>query len=461
LLRLDQLFFRNLITLFFITLLICLSASYFVLKKIELNNFESTLKNMIEVFELSTKDIKNFDSLAKKTYKNTGIRVTIIDINGIVLAESNKDKSKMENHINRAEIIGAKKEKFGTTIRYSHTLKSDFMYVAKLIDTKKEKLFVRMALSTEKIMHDFYTLWIQITLVFALSMIIGFFISHKINKNITKDVKKIKSNLNALINKDYQAKENHINVTEFKTISNQIEQVSKKLQKRERQKTKYTKKLKILTKKQSDIISAISHEFKNPVAAIIGYANTLEDDKDINPALREKFLSKITNNAYKITNMIDRLSMAVKLENENLKPIFSTFDFQKLLYDVKDTLQQKYKNREIIIKVKSINITADKTMMENLFINLIDNALKYSDDEVVVALEDKTIKIIDQGIGISEEELENITKKFYTIEKLSWDNSIGIGLYIVKYILKIHNIELKIKSKPGVGSEFSFDILGN
>ncbi len=413
---------------------------------------------MIEVFELSTQDIKDFDYLAKKTYKSTGIRVTIIDINGIVLAESNKDKSKMENHIDRAEIIGAKKEKFGTTIRYSHTLKSDFMYVAKLIDTEKEKFFLRMALSTEKIMHDFYILWIQITLVFALSMIIGFFISHKINKNITKDIKKIKSNLNALINKDYQAKKNHINVTEFKTISNQIEQVSKKLKKRERQKSKYTKKLKILTKKQSDIIGAISHEFKNPVAAIIGYANTLEDDKDINPVLRERFLNKITNNAYKITAMIDRLSMAVKLENENLKPIFSTFNLQKLLYEVKDTLELKYKNRKIIIKVKPTNITADKTMIENLFINLIDNALKYSDAEVLVTLEDKTIKIIDQGIGISEEELENITKKFYKIEKLSWDNSIGIGLYIVKYILKIHNIELKIKSKPGVGSEFSFDL---
>jgi len=56
--------------------------------------------------------------------------------------------------------------------------------------------------------------------------------------------------------------------------------------------------------------------------------------------------------------------------------------------------------------------------------------------------------------------VQNITKKFYKIEKLSWDNSIGIGLYIVKYILKIHNIELKIKSKPRVGSEFYFDVGG-
>ena len=412
---------------------------------------------MINVFELNLKNIKELDKVVKEIHKKSRVRVTIIDIDGKVLAESNKDKSTMQNHKNRAEIIGAKDKEFATAIRYSHTLNRDFMYVAKLVKVENKELFIRMAISIEKIMSDFYTLWIELTLIFAISLIVGFFIAYKIKRYISNDLEKIKTSLEMLLNKNYNSKQNGIKIAEFKSISKQIEQVSQKLQKRQKQKEKYTKKLKLLTKKQSDIISAISHEFKNPIAAIIGYSSSIEDE-NLDPKLKRRFVKKITNNAYKISDMIDRLSMSIKLESKNIKPKMSTFDLLKLLKEIKELLEQKYKNREILIDVKPTMIKADKTMMENLFINLIENALKYSDEEVLISMQDSIIKVIDKGIGISKNELENITKKFYTNDQLTWNNSIGVGLYIVEYILKLHDIKLKIKSKISTGSEFSFDI---
>jgi signal transduction histidine kinase len=68
------------------------------------------------------------------------------------------------------------------------------------------------------------------------------------------------------------------------------------------------------------------------------------------------------------------------------------------------------------------------------------------------------LEVIDTGIGIDGEDLEKITKRFYRVERLSWNNSIGVGLYIVKYILRLHDTDLEIQSRPGEGSVFAFSL---
>jgi len=148
----------------------------------------------------------------------------------------------------------------------------------------------------------------------------------------------------------------------------------------------------------------------------------------------------------------------VKLENENFKPLIGEFSLLRVLEEVKENLLQKYKNREIVIDLADTKIKADREMFENLFTNLIENALKYSEEKVTIRLIDNKIEIIDKGIGINEENIKNITKRFFRVDSLSWDNSIGVGLYIVKYILKLHNCSLEIESTPNEGSKFWFDI---
>jgi signal transduction histidine kinase len=97
-------------------------------------------------------------------------------------------------------------------------------------------------------------------------------------------------------------------------------------------------------------------------------------------------------------------------------------------------------------------------MIEMVLINLCENALKYSQDDVRIVIGNDKISVEDKGAGISEEEIENITKKFYRVEENSWDNSLGLGLAIVTYMLKLHNSRLLINSKVGEGSTFSFFI---
>ena len=451
-LRLDQLYFRNFFVLFFVTLLLTAISGYFLLKKIEINNHKTMLSNMIEQFVVSQEaDVAEVIGNIKE---KTGVRVTIIDLEGVVRYESDRDVKGMENHLNRPEVLAAMARDIGSSVRFSESVGRDFLYVVK----RDKKRFIRMAYALDSIMEKFFKFWIKAMGLFALAMAGAFWLAMRINRKIGTDLERINRSLENLLNKKYKVDfEGASCCVEFDTISKQIAKVSSKLKKRDRQKAKYTKNLKLLSKKQGDIISAISHEFKNPVAAIVGYTQTVKEDVELSPVMRDRFLDKVLKNSQKITTMIDRLSLAVKLENNTFTPTFSAFSLQVLAQEVKETLLQKYHDREIVLEVEDIMIRADRGMFDNLLINLVENALKYSEDAVLVRSYHDRLEVRDKGIGISKEDRENITKRFFRVDALSWDNSIGVGLYIVKYILKLHDSDLEIESKPKEGSKFWFD----
>lgn len=172
----------------------------------------------------------------------------------------------------------------------------------------------------------------------------------------------------------------------------------------------------------------------------------------------KKFLDKILSNGKKISTMLDRLALSVKLENEDLSIKPTDFDLRDLCEEVVANLSKKYEYRTITFKGESTPVHADKTMLELVIINLVDNAVKYSEDDVNVVLDDDNVSVIDKGMGLEAAELEKITSKFYRVQKNTWDNSMGLGLAIVSYILKLHKTSLDIKSKVGEGSRFSFNI---
>ncbi|RUM64406.1 MAG: sensor histidine kinase [Sulfurospirillum sp.] len=454
-LRLDQLYFRNFSILFFVTLLVTAVSGYYLLERIEISNHKTMLNNMIDAYIVSEKELKNPDRVIQAIRKKTGVRITIIDRGGRVLYESNRKTEGMENHLDRPEIRQALAHGEGYAIRHSVSVGRDFLYVAR----KEGERFVRMAYALDNIQEKFFKFWLKAMLLFAAAMALAFWLAMRINRKISHDLEQIETGLEKLLKKKYEVRFDEVRCCkEFDTISKQIAKVSKKLQKRERQKAKYTKKLKLLSKKQGDIISAISHEFKNPVAAIMGYTQTIHEDDKLSPTMRKKFLEKVLKNAQKITSMIDRLALAIKLENENFKPHFSDFRLLPLLEEVRDNLLQKYPKKEIVIDAEDLRVRADRTMFDNLMTNLIENALKYSEEEVTVRVQEGRVEVIDRGIGIGEEDLKHITKRFFRVDALTWDNSIGVGLYIVKYILKLHNTTLEIESAPQRGAKFWFSI---
>jgi signal transduction histidine kinase len=116
--------------------------------------------------------------------------------------------------------------------------------------------------------------------------------------------------------------------------------------------------------------------------------------------------------------------------------------------------QESYPNREIIFESEDIVKEVDETLFGIAIINLIENALKYSQDRVYVKLSHDKISVRDTGIGIAQQDIERITKKFYRVSTNGWNNSLGVGLSLVSNIVAQHNFRLNIQSIQNEGSTF-------
>ncbi|NPA55959.1 MAG: HAMP domain-containing histidine kinase [Epsilonproteobacteria bacterium] len=279
---------------------------------------------------------------------------------------------------------------------------------------------------------------------------IFYFLMMHLIDDIAQEISTIALFLKNLIKKN---KSTHLSSTsrEFADITKMLLKVSHLLDKRANQHLIYTKKLETLNTQKDEIISAISHEFKNPITIINGYTQTLLDD-DLPRTLQVKFLTKIYKNATKLTQLIDTLRLAIKLDNNTQKLSFTSVDVYNITKEVIDELKESY-DRDIKLFGSSVLIQADSILLAVAIRNLIENAIKYSEDEVVVIVTNAYINIIDRGIGIHPNELDNIFKKFYRIGN-TWNNSLGLGLSIVNNILKLHNFDIQITSQKNKGSEF-------
>lgn len=456
--KIHQIFILKFLLLLIGTLLLTSIISYIALKSIIIEHNKNHLKNAIELMEMELPNVDDLNKYALKIYDKTSLRVTIIDSDGVVLAESSADKKSMDNHGSRYEIMHANSEVFSDVTRYSKTLKVDFLYVAKKISFKDKKIYIRLSMSLAQVMDDYYSLRRKLYFIFFGIVLIAAYISRRMSQKIVYDISQITTYLDEISNKNYKAMVKTKYFYEFLQISILLKNLVKKLSKNEKKKMKYIAKLRLINKQRNNILSALSHEFKNPIASIMGYAQTIQEDSDMPPKIRDKFLAKISSNGDKISKMIDRLALSVKLDNGDLNIKESEFELKNLCNEVASNLALKYKDREIIVEADEVVLFTDKTMLELVLINLVDNALKYSNGDVKIIFKENKIAIQDSGIGIKEEELEKVTTKFYRVDKNTWDNSMGIGLAMVSYILKSLNSSLKIESEFGKGSKFSFSV---
>lgn len=454
-LKIHQHFFKNFIFVFLAILVGTAISSYFWVKSIYIEQTEKNLSQNIDSLSSSLTDLTNISTIVKSIKKNTGLRITIINKNGDVLEDSDKNRLNMENHKNRVEIIEANLHGTGKSIRFSQSVKKDLLYVAKKVTINKEIIFIRMSDYIDLLQEKFLKLSIQITSIFSFFFIIALFFSYKSSKKIEQETNNILKFLGKINNKEYSSRISSNYSKEFNDITNLLNEVNSTLQKREKQKRKYTSKLKYSNRQKDEIISAISHEFKNPIAIISGYSETILSDKDLPLQMKEKFLNKIYSTSNKMSNLIDRLRLSIKLEKSDYNLEYTTQPALKIINEIVFDLELKYPNRKIIVLGIDKDLKIDETLFSIAIENLIENALKYSQSDVTVELSNNKIEIKDKGIGIDSQELEKISAKFYRVSSNEWNNSLGLGLFIVNKILEMHKFNLKIDSKVNQGSIFS------
>ena len=455
-LNFHQLILRKFLLIFSLLFIALGFVVYFWVKDFHIDQTKTALINNIKILSLGVPYCDDLDKLAKDVKNDLGLRLTLIDIDGNIVAESHKDKTKMESHKYRDEVVESNKKEYGYKIRHSDTLKKDFLYVVKRYDNFKKPMYVRLSREIKSINEDILLLGEEILVVILLFFMVLFFVTYKISTSIEEEVQKIANFLTSLTKKDKATYISSNLSIEFNKITLLLTKVSQILVKKEKQKSKFTAKLQTSNKQKDDIISAISHEFKNPIAVINGYSQTLMDDADINANIRQKFLTKIYKNGIKLSALIDTLRLSSKLDSGQQETQFKTINLHELITDTAESIQLNYSKRQVIIHGdKDVTIKGDEALFSVVVTNLVENAFKYSEDEVIIEFDKEKLSVIDTGIGISQKNLENITSKFYRVNENSWNNSLGLGLFIVSNILNLHHFTLEIKSKENEGSTFS------
>lgn len=222
---------------------------------------------------------------------------------------------------------------------------------------------------------------------------------------------------------------------------------------------------KLTEKMRVDFVANVSHEIRTPLTSIKGYAQLLAAHKDSLPAQLPQVLEKINNNTERLKDLFDNLLKLSVIESSNeLKSEF--FDFKDLIAQISARLRGKYlnKNFEIKLETDELKVWGDKKLLDQVFSNLVDNALKYSDKESsLVSIrarelgQELHISVRDNGSGFSSTEADRIFERFYRIQGQSAHpvEGSGLGLSIVKHILAKHGGSIKASSEKGEGSTFT------
>ena len=218
---------------------------------------------------------------------------------------------------------------------------------------------------------------------------------------------------------------------------------------------------------QRDFIANASHELKTPIASIIGYCEALLDESSNKSSKKEDFLKTMSNEANRMSSLVKDLLSLTRIERIEHSPPEEEVNLIEIVKNVRKTCKErkflsntKYK---FSIPKGKIKIIGDKIELQQVFFNIIENAITHSRSKkpVEVKLMSKLKKVIfvveDFGIGISNQNIPMLTKRFYRIDSSRPRDTghTGLGLSIVKHILNRHSAELNIQSEINKGSSFS------
>lgn len=230
-----------------------------------------------------------------------------------------------------------------------------------------------------------------------------------------------------------------------------------------------------LLKKQEqfrrEFLSNVSHEFKTPLFAIQGYIETLQDCIADDPDTAMKFLKKAENNVERLSYLINDLDSISKLETGEVPINFQKFDFVVLAKEVMESLEDRAMTNKIKLHFKDkytapTLVYADKEKIRQVMINLIQNSIKYGNENGETAIkifelhDQFLIEVTDNGIGIEEKHLNRLFERFYRIDshRSRKEGGTGLGLAIVKHILEAHQQTISVRSTPNIGTTFAFTL---
>ncbi len=215
---------------------------------------------------------------------------------------------------------------------------------------------------------------------------------------------------------------------------------------------------------RKEFVADVSHELKTPITSIMGYSDTLLEG-EYDDETKTKFLSVISTEARRMAKLVTDLLTLSRYDNKKITSEITNFDLgeltKKCIEKLKFEIEKKGHNVECFVTASVPPVIADKYGIERVVLNILSNAIKYTPDNGTIKVyvgfvyNDAYIKVIDNGIGIPEEDLGRIFERFYRVDKARSRElgGTGLGLSIAKEILNQNKGSIDIKSEVGKGTE--------
>jgi two-component system, OmpR family, phosphate regulon sensor histidine kinase PhoR len=222
---------------------------------------------------------------------------------------------------------------------------------------------------------------------------------------------------------------------------------------------------------RKDFVANVSHEIKTPITAIKGFVEILRDGAMQSPQDAERFLDIIQNHVLRLESLVEDLLSLSRIEEETEKEEIALEEkpIKEVLVGALQLCQVKAEPKQIRMELscrEDVVASINSSLLEQAVVNLLDNAVKYSDPGKSIRVQLDTtpqeilIRVRDEGCGIEKQHLERLFERFYRVDKARSRKlgGTGLGLAIVKHIMEAHGGRVTVESLPGRGSTFTLHL---
>lgn len=304
----------------------------------------------------------------------------------------------------------------------------------------------------DAIFEGFKMLVISIAIALVLSIVISVFLA----MYFTKPLKKMKSTALVLAEGDYTAKTGIVQDDEIGELAATIDVLSERLDKASHESER-------LQKQRQDFITNISHELRTPVTVIRGSLEAICDGVVKEPAQVKEYNKQMLNESKGLERLVNDLLELSRLQNSDFKIEMHEINLCDVIRDAVRSASNMARKKNIIIDYSEdrdiFMIKGDYGRLRQMFMIVIDNAIKFSKENSIIYLnlKNNTVEVRDTGIGISREDMPYIFNRYYRIKTEENKTGTGLGLTIAQQIANRHNVEMSADSEPGTGTSFKFE----
>lgn len=431
--------------------------SYLTLKDYHYNNLKNFMhtqaKFSSEIYVNQLGDFTLSDNIINENFEflnNIEGQVQLLDNTGTVLYD-NIASSQVGHRLFTEDVNQALNNNSGTVINVLANKMNTLSVSVPLNDRSIQVGVLRVTASLRQTDFDIAKQYLIFIMFGSIAAIVGGILSYYLSRRIFKPINKLTEVAKKYSDGQYEEKSNINYEGEIGELAKTMDQMSDNILEKEAVKTEF--------------ISSVSHELRTPLTSIKGWSITLQDF-GIDREMTHEGLQIIEKESDRLSDMVEDLLDFSRFTSPKFKLSKSTFNIvdsaQNIITQLRPRVKDKSINMLFNYNQREIEVTADANRIKQVFINLLDNAIKFTAKEgtVVVNIEDQEdevlCQVIDTGIGISKDEIGKVTKKFY--KGTSSESHTGLGLSICEEIVKAHKGRLSIESVEGEGTTVSFTV---